>query len=289
MATRPLDKVLLQKAQCLHYGHLLHNHEHGRRTRLHRFHQALWVIGGHEVKISCPKILDGRFCFRGVVSSPVAPILTDVLPGKIPVPVFHELCGIAGQARNPEEVLGDVLEAEQLVELWDDVRVESIALFDPEIELLQLVTSDEVTEAVVVCQSPGLPDLIARRTRPQDPQAVPEADRPGKRVAHGEHAVVISVLVVPFGSMLPGRAGFSVAKLVTDYLPKERVYVFDEAYVREELEFFQVPESDRTFVLEGLARIGVMPYVAEDGTTRLAKLGIHDGECWAEVIREASE
>ena len=89
--------------------------------------------------------------------------------------------------------------------------------------------------------------------------------------------------------MLPGGHKFSVAQLVTSYLPKERTYVFDEQYVREELEFFHVPKSDRTFVLEGLARIGVMPYVAEDGNTRLAKLGIHDGECWAEVVRETSE
>jgi hypothetical protein len=89
--------------------------------------------------------------------------------------------------------------------------------------------------------------------------------------------------------MLPGGRKFSVDQLVTNYLPKEKTYIFDEQYVREELEFFHVPEADRTSVLEGLARIGVMPYVSEDGHTRLAKLGIHDGECWAEVVREASE
>ncbi len=88
--------------------------------------------------------------------------------------------------------------------------------------------------------------------------------------------------------MVPGQNTFSIAQLVTHYLPKDRRYVFDEVYVRDELDFFQVPQADRGFVLDGLARIGIMPYVAADGSTRLVKLGIHDGECWKKDLRETS-
>jgi hypothetical protein len=34
--------------------------------------------------------------------------------------------------------------------------------------------------------------------------------------------------------MLPGGRKFSVDQLVTNYLPKEKTYIFDEQYVREE-------------------------------------------------------
>jgi hypothetical protein len=86
---------------------------------------------------------------------------------------------------------------------------------------------------------------------------------------------------------LPGRPGFSIAQLVTNYLPREKAYNFDEKYVRSELDFYEVPEADRLFVLEALARIGVMPYVTPDGRTRLFRVGIHDGTFTTKVIREA--
>lgn len=88
--------------------------------------------------------------------------------------------------------------------------------------------------------------------------------------------------------MLPGRDTFSISKLVRHYLPSEKRYVFDEVYVRDELDFFEVPEMEREFVLEGLARVGIMPFVTANGSTRLVKLGIHDGECWQTNVREAS-
>lgn len=84
-----------------------------------------------------------------------------------------------------------------------------------------------------------------------------------------------------------GRGTFSIAQVVTHYLPSRKAYNFDEEYVRNELRYYEVPEPDQLFVIEGLARIGVMPYVTPDGRTRLFKIGIHDGIFAAKVIRES--
>ncbi|MGD2109702.1 MAG: hypothetical protein PVI86_09950 [Phycisphaerae bacterium] len=86
---------------------------------------------------------------------------------------------------------------------------------------------------------------------------------------------------------IPGRSGFSISKLVTDYLPKAEQYVFDEVFVADELDFYGVPEADRAFVLAGLQRAGIMPFVKADETVRLVKLGIHDGDCWDVEVRES--
>lgn len=86
-----------------------------------------------------------------------------------------------------------------------------------------------------------------------------------------------------------GRKSFSIAQLVTSYLPKERAYAFDENHVRNELKYYDVPASDLEFVAEALARVGVIPYVTPDARTRLFKISIHDGAFAAKVIREASE
>ncbi len=87
-----------------------------------------------------------------------------------------------------------------------------------------------------------------------------------------------------------GRDGFSIGPLVTHYLPKRKAYAFDRDHVQNELAYFyDVPESDQTFVVEGLERIGVLPYVTPNGRTRLFKIGIHDGTFAARVLREASE
>ncbi len=89
--------------------------------------------------------------------------------------------------------------------------------------------------------------------------------------------------------VLPGRESFSIAQLVTDYIPKERAYNFDERHLLEELVYHGVPESDRLFVVEALARIGVIPYVTPDGRTLFFKIGIHDGEIVAPEIRASKK
>ena len=87
----------------------------------------------------------------------------------------------------------------------------------------------------------------------------------------------------------PGRDAFSISELVNNYLPKADSYNFDEQYVMDELDFFEVPEVDRTWVIKGLKRVGVMPFVAADGATRIVKIGIHDGDCWRKTLRDADQ
>lgn len=86
-----------------------------------------------------------------------------------------------------------------------------------------------------------------------------------------------------------GRKTFSIAPLVTHYIPRIKAYAFNEDHVRNELAYYDVPESDQMFLVEGLARIGVMPYVTRDGRSRLFKIDIHDGVCTAKTVRETSE
>ncbi len=84
---------------------------------------------------------------------------------------------------------------------------------------------------------------------------------------------------------LPGREGFSIGKLVTDYMPKQKAFAFDEQHVRNELDFYDVPETDRLYVVKALSRIGVVPYMTPDGRSRLFKIGVHDGQIVAPEIR----
>ncbi len=79
---------------------------------------------------------------------------------------------------------------------------------------------------------------------------------------------------------------------VTDYMPSAEQYVFDEEHVGSELEYYNVPPSDRAFVLDILRRVGVMPYVTVDPQTRvqrthLFKITIEDGMFAAPVLSES--
>ena len=78
----------------------------------------------------------------------------------------------------------------------------------------------------------------------------------------------------------------SIEELVTNYLPDEEAYVFDEGHVLNELDFHGVVTADRPFVLEALARVGVIPYVTPDKRTLLFKIGIQDGAFAAKVLDE---
>ena len=86
-----------------------------------------------------------------------------------------------------------------------------------------------------------------------------------------------------------GRGGFSIQKLLREgFIPDEAYYSFDEEDVRSELEFYGVPPSDRSLVIEALKRIGVVPYTTPDQKTRLFKIGINNGWFAETVIRDAS-
>ncbi len=84
------------------------------------------------------------------------------------------------------------------------------------------------------------------------------------------------------------RKTFLVEPLVTGYLPAVKNYEFDEKHVRGELAYYGVAEADQPFVLEGLSRIGVMPYMTADGRVRFFKIDIRDGAFATRVIRESS-
>lgn len=88
---------------------------------------------------------------------------------------------------------------------------------------------------------------------------------------------------------LPGREAFSFAELVQRYIPQKENYDFDEDQARIELDFYDVPESDRPFVLKALKRIGLAPYVTPDGVRRMFKIGIDDGVFAMKILHEASE
>lgn len=88
----------------------------------------------------------------------------------------------------------------------------------------------------------------------------------------------------------PNEPGFSIEEIVANYLSAEsRAYGFDEAHVASELAYYGVPEGDRRWVMEALARIGVISYVTPDRRTRLFWIGVHDGTFAQRVIREARE
>ena len=82
---------------------------------------------------------------------------------------------------------------------------------------------------------------------------------------------------------------FAIEPLVTGYIPNVKTYEFDEKHVRDELAYSGVAEVDRTFVLEALSRIGLIPYMTADRRVRVFKIGIQDGAFATRVIREASE
>lgn len=103
-----------------------------------------------------------------------------------------------------------------------------------------------------------------------------------------DRAVGVRALFLP-RIVLAGGEGFSVAELVTSYLPPSRAYTFDEAHTRNELLYYGVPEADQDSIVEALSRIGVIPYLTPGGRTRLFKIGIGDGVFTTKVIREATE
>ncbi|MGB0716960.1 MAG: hypothetical protein ACPGXK_13850, partial [Phycisphaerae bacterium] len=77
----------------------------------------------------------------------------------------------------------------------------------------------------------------------------------------------------------------NMEELVLKYLPTKDRYAFDESHVIGELNYYDVRASDQTYVMQALKRIGTIPYITEDGRTRLFMINIHDGEFSQKVIR----
>lgn len=70
--------------------------------------------------------------------------------------------------------------------------------------------------------------------------------------------------------------GFAIGPVVR-YLPEEKPYLFDEALVRRELDFYRVPPADRQFLVDMLRAVGVAPYASSDGRTQMFKIAVEDG------------
>lgn len=90
---------------------------------------------------------------------------------------------------------------------------------------------------------------------------------------------------------LGGSSGrdFKLQPLASGYIAAGKNYEFDDKYVRSELNYFGVPETEQSMVLDVLSRIGVAPYVTPDRKVRLFKIGVVDGQISAPVVRESVE
>lgn len=108
----------------------------------------------------------------------------------------------------------------------------------------------------------------------------------GVRVQAGQ-ASVRALFLPRMGGSSPRE--FRIEPLISGYVPIGKNYEYDEKYVRSELFYFGVPETEQSTVLDLLSRIGVAPYVTADRKVRLFKIGVVDGQISAPVIREASE
>lgn len=98
----------------------------------------------------------------------------------------------------------------------------------------------------------------------------------GIQVDRGGFAVVRAVFL-PAGQE-DGAESFRIGDLIDHYLPKMATYSFDKDYVRRELGFWGVPQSDHAHVITALERIGTIPTVTEDGATRVFMIDVCDGQ-----------
>ncbi len=83
----------------------------------------------------------------------------------------------------------------------------------------------------------------------------------------------------------------SLQDVVTRFLPSEEKYRFDDEHVRGELEYYNVPVVDRTFVMDALKRVGAIPYETDDGSgarkIRLFKIDVGTGQFTAPIPSES--
>jgi hypothetical protein len=83
--------------------------------------------------------------------------------------------------------------------------------------------------------------------------------------------------------------GFAVEPLVVNYLPEMTNFVFDEKDALDELDYYGVRNADRPWMIKGLARIGIMPYVTPARRVMVFKVGLEDGLFIARVLREGGK
>lgn len=103
-----------------------------------------------------------------------------------------------------------------------------------------------------------------------------------------DEAKIIRALFLP-RITVPGQTSISLSELLTYYIPAKKNYLFDDNYVRKELQdIYDVPDSDRLFLVQALERLGVIPYVTPDGRTRLFKIGVDNGRITARILTDGA-
>ena len=85
--------------------------------------------------------------------------------------------------------------------------------------------------------------------------------------------------------------GLALSELMK-LLPQEKVFGFDDAAARMELEYYSVPQADRPFIIDALSQVGMVPYRQEApgrGTKkpsyRLFRVGVMDGTISTTLVR----
>jgi len=94
-------------------------------------------------------------------------------------------------------------------------------------------------------------------------------------IRQGQSPGVRALFLPRLGTAPEGR--FSIEALLHGYIPQGKAYNFDEAHVKSELAYYGVAPADRPYVIQALARVGLIPYTTPDGQIRLFKIGIQDG------------
>lgn len=79
---------------------------------------------------------------------------------------------------------------------------------------------------------------------------------------------------------------FSIEPLLRGYIPNRKLYAFDEKHVQNELTYYGVLGPDQPYVIQALARIGLIPYMAPDGHVRLFKISLYDGAFSTRLLSE---
>ncbi len=202
---------------------------------------------------------------------------------------IHQLAGcVSARANGPSLRAGDGTYLVEVALAWNDP-----ALNDPDLPTYQsyrafrrAIESSKDEERIKLVEQFFVPDEASAVFVDQTSDQIYLIRQYRNVDVRSGQSSGVQALFLP-RIVLPDANRFSIAQLVTSYLPKEKPYNFNEKQVRSELDFYDVPEADRLFVIEALSRIGVIPYVTPDGRTRLFKIGIHDGLFTTKVIREA--
>lgn len=213
----------------------------------------------------------------------VAAIPPDVKAYYIEADKFSQGIRVA-ELRNAKELHvnqpGNLLsEGEYIVEvaiLWNNKRLKSY----PDYNLVfrrAIDTASTVAEQERLADEYFLPDG-SFRIFVADTDARKYIVRQYRVTGGGTRAKAVRALFLP-RIHKEGSEALAIEELLAGhYLPNEERYRFDNEDVRTDLEYEGVAPADLVFVLDMLRRVGVAPYVFDDGSTKVFMIGIDDGK-----------